>query len=147
MVRLTGAQPPTPRSPAQRCEDAFPSDAHAPGRARAFLREAAIGWQLPGDVIDDALVVVSEMTANAVTHARTPVVLSLIYDGHTLLITTADGAPAVPTPRDAPETAEDGRGLALIAALATSHGVQLTPLGKVTWASIALRPPASRGHL
>jgi hypothetical protein len=51
---------------------AGPPIAASVGRVRHELHQVLTRWRLPEDIIDDALLVVSELLANVVEHARTP---------------------------------------------------------------------------
>ncbi len=90
--------------------------------------------------------VVSELVANSVlaTEAmqwliRPPVRLWLLSDGAAVLVHVWDAIAAVPQPRAAAPDDENGRGLAIVAALSAQWGHDWSPRGlggKVTWALI-----------
>ncbi|TPQ20144.1 ATP-binding protein [Streptomyces sporangiiformans] len=122
-------------------------------RATRLARLLALGqldaWDVPygSGASDAAAVIVAELTANAVLHARVPgrgFELRLLLTGvHTLRIevtdTRADRRPEQ-SPTPAPD-AESGRGLTLVEALATSWGVTDGPAPRKTvWAELTLRP-------
>jgi anti-sigma regulatory factor (Ser/Thr protein kinase) len=121
-----------------RRELVLPADATAPGRARAFLRSAAQEWGVDDDLVQDAAMVLTELVANAVDHARTAstLALGLTHDG--LCLAVRDTCPG-PVPRPAPidPTAARGRGLQMVDALATAWGVTLHPGGKTVWAVLS----------
>jgi anti-sigma regulatory factor (Ser/Thr protein kinase) len=94
----------------------------APALGRAFLREILAGWPAGGHQ-DDALVVVDELVANAVLHAGTEVELRFALQDDRLGIAVADRAPARPSVGRPGESAESGRGLLLVDALARSWHV------------------------
>ena len=52
----------------------------APGNARAYVREACVGV-VPEPLLDDVLVVVSELVTNASTHGRGKISLVLVNEG------------------------------------------------------------------
>ncbi len=80
--------------------------------------------------------VATELIGNAVHHAGTPFDLTLTYAPPLLHIAVRDKCPVLPRQRT-PETAEDnGRGMLLIEAFASSHGVMRVPGGKVVWAAV-----------
>ena len=123
-----------------RRELVLPGDATAPGRARAFLRGVAVEWDVDEELVQDAAMVLTELVANAVDHARTGSTLSLGMTHDGLCIAVRDASPG-PVPRPAPinPTAPRGRGLQMVDALTTAWGVTLHPGGKTVWA--VLGPP------
>ena len=88
---------------------------------------------------EDALVVVSELVANAVSHGAEPVALCLAWDGRALQIEVSDGDPRVECVTQAPSRGDDcGRGLILTDRLSASWGAHGGPNGhgKTVWAKI-----------
>src|SRR5689334_21632189 len=116
-------------------ELALPADPTAPRQARALLQAAARDWEVEEDLYQDAAIVVTELVANAVDHARTPSTLTVGWDERGLCVAVRD-AHAGPVPRALPvdPTAPRGRGLQMIAALATTWGVTTHVDGKTVWA-------------
>lgn len=89
------------------------------------------------DLTPDILLVVSELVANAVMHARTPMTLTAETDGDGVRVAVADGSHVLPhwSPRSL--TSMAGRGLPLIARLSRSWGVEPLPGGgKRVWATV-----------
>ena len=127
------------RGVVDRHELELPADPTAPGRARALLQDAARGWGLDDELHQDAAMVVTELVANAVDHARTPSTLHLELDdgrdGRALRVAVRDTRPgralrALPVD----PAAARGRGLQMIEALAASWGVTPDDDGKTVWA-------------
>ena len=104
-------------------------------RAREFARARIIEWQAQA-LLDDALVVVSELVSNAVSHARSAPTLRLTYGAETLRIEVADDGTGTPEPRPPSMTREGGRGLYLITAMAAVWGTAENETGKVVWAEL-----------
>jgi anti-sigma regulatory factor (Ser/Thr protein kinase) len=120
-------------------ELALPADATAPRRARALLQEAARAWAVDDELYHDAAMVVTELVANAVDHARTPSTLTLGLDGRGLRLAVRDGNPRqAPRPRPVDPAAPRGRGLQMVQALAASWGVTQHSDGKTVWAVLGL---------
>ena len=116
----------------------LPADATAPGRARMFLRAATQEWGVGDDLAEDAAMVITELVANAVDHARSQSILSVGVKRGALCVAVRDARPG-PLPRPAPidPTAPRGRGLQMIDALTTAWGVTLHADGKTVWAVVS----------
>ncbi len=105
--------------------------------AREFLRQALSGLRSDRqDVLDTALLVVSELVANAVRHGRPPVTLAVTLDEGRVLLEVGDQDSGVPTVRDPGWESLGGRGLLLVDAMAASWGVRPHGVGKVVWAEL-----------
>lgn len=122
-------------APARHREIALPADPTAPRRARALLQDVAQEWGLDDDLHQDVAMVVTELVANAVDHARTASTVTLGLDDGDLLVTVRDSCPdGAPRPRPVDPTAPRGRGLQMVDALAESWGVTVHADGKTVWA-------------
>lgn len=111
--------------------------------ARAFVEERCREWGLE-HVVDDALVVVSELVTNAVLHAHSRAELRLVPGPETLRIEVADEGRAGPDPILAGEDDEHGRGLLLVAVMSAAWGTEARPGGgKVVWADVPLAHAAA----
>lgn len=119
---------------------ALPTSARA---ARDTVRDRLRAWKLPGDTCCDAVLLVSELTTNAVLHTSSGHVLcglTLTGDERRLRIELHDEGD---TPVRPPETragpgAESGRGLLLVQQLAYSWGSARSRWagGKVVWVEL-----------
>jgi anti-sigma regulatory factor (Ser/Thr protein kinase) len=117
----------TPRS-----ERELPVSHQSPALARDFLRATTCA-EHHSALVDDALLLTSELVTNSVLHGGPPLVLAVDCDGERLQVRVRDGSRDVPTPRDAAHGDEDGRGLALVAAVSAEWGVDPEPDGKNVW--------------
>ena len=106
--------------------------------ARRFVTATLTDWSLQ-PLIDPALLVASELAANAVTHADSAFRIQLSLTQRTLRIDVIDFGQGTPEPQPPSTTQEHGRGLLLIDALTTAWGIEEGPgSGKLVWAEITL---------
>ncbi|MFJ7181264.1 SpoIIE family protein phosphatase [Streptomyces massasporeus] len=167
---IPGGQPPDPRPtgalPQQRREPAGHAAQHVENRsrssvitaraaasfepvgrsvasARSFVRDTLQGWGF-ADIVDDAVVLTSELVTNAVVHAGTSADVLCLRSDEGARIEVADRYPEREIPLQAtainmgsPDR-EGGRGLQLCAALAGRWGVEYTPTHKTVWFQLDL---------
>jgi anti-sigma regulatory factor (Ser/Thr protein kinase) len=102
---------------------------------------------------DAVALLVAELSSNAVLHGRVPgrdFELRLTYDRAVGLVRvevsdTHPGQPKPPESSPAPETADGGRGLLLVDAVASRWGVSERPgPGKTVWAECAMEAESQR---
>lgn len=122
---------------------ALPHDPEAAGRAREWVRTALRDWGLE-HLADDALLVVSELVGNAVTHAASECEVSVSRGEGSVRIEVVDRGRGTPEPQPHDDLAEGGRGLVLIGVLSSAWGVDDTPGGKRVWAEII---PTDQPHV
>jgi anti-sigma regulatory factor (Ser/Thr protein kinase) len=89
------------------------------------------------DVIDDAELLVSELAANAVVHARTAMRVSVLERSGRIRIEVRDDDPTLPQRRSPDLMALDGRGVMLVDTLATAWGINGNHQGKTVWFELA----------
>jgi hypothetical protein len=105
---------------------------------RHKLRDVFADWRLTGDTADDALIVVEEMVTNVVDHARTPFRLVVRLDATVLHIATHDDS-SQPVRIQALDLGRlRGRGLQMIAGIASRWGSDADDTGKTVWAEIPI---------
>lgn len=115
---------------------------HAPAQARAWLgRRLGALADLPLQVRDDALLLVSELVTNAVRHGDPDIVLSLSVRYGRVRVAVQDSGASLPVlPAVAPSIDRPtGRGLLIVSATAADWGVERLPDGggKRVWAELA----------
>ncbi len=119
--------------------------------ARSFVRDTLQGWGF-ADIVDDAVVLTSELVTNAVVHAGTAADVLCLRSDDGVRIEVADHYPEREIPlqgaaitMSSPDR-EGGRGLQLCAALASRWGVDYTPTQKLVWFQLDLpaRPVGTR---
>ena len=103
---------------------------------RRSLRALLTGWGVAADAVDDALLVVEELVANALDHARSPFdVVVRLTDG-VLYVAVRDGSTRPPRIRPFDPHAVRGRGLQLVATLSRGWGCEQHADGKTVWAEL-----------
>lgn len=137
-------------APFRKTSRTFAPAGAAVGQARQFARAALEEWGLD-EVVDDAVLLVSELVTNAITHAGTPTTLEVRVEAGGVRLEVQDLHPSRMLrmgANPASGTSEHGRGLLLTAALATRWGVEYRPDSKRVWAVLALtqEPPAPSGE-
>lgn len=110
--------------------------------ARAFVRDTLQGWGYT-DVVDDAVVLTSELVTNAVVHAGTAADVLCLRTEDGVRIEVSDHYPEREVPlrgsvMDMSPERESGRGLLLCGALASRWGVEYTPTHKHVWFQLDL---------
>jgi anti-sigma regulatory factor (Ser/Thr protein kinase) len=122
---------------------------HAQGARHARHRLAAsLDGRTPPESLADIVAVAAELLGNAVRHA-TPLpgdvmrVAWRAYPAGTVEIRVTDGgSTTTPTERQVGAESPDGRGLAIVGALALSWGIERDGLGQCVWARLPM--PATR---
>ena len=104
---------------------------------RHSLRILLTGWGLAADIVDDALLVVEELVANVVDHARTRFQLVVRLTGSVLHVAVRDSAAGLPRVRPFDPGAARGRGLQVVATLAQQWGYDPHEHGKTIWVNLA----------
>ncbi|MFF5393402.1 SpoIIE family protein phosphatase [Streptomyces sp. NPDC013012] len=118
--------------------------------ARAFVRDTLQGWGHP-ELVDDAVVLTSELVTNAVVHAGTAADVLCLRSDDSIRVEVSDRYPEREIPVQSGRTLaspdrENGRGLLLCAALAHRWGVDYSPTRKHVWFHLDLpqRPVGTR---
>ncbi|WP_327695618.1 ATP-binding protein [Streptomyces sp. NBC_00459] len=110
--------------------------------ARAQVRKALADWGLPTDLAADVALVATEFVTNSVRHCEVTfslVEVTLTLQGNQLLLEVSDpDKEKIPAPRTAGQQDENGRGLAVISALAAQWGCDLRRFTKCSWATFPL---------
>jgi anti-sigma regulatory factor (Ser/Thr protein kinase) len=128
--------PDTPSPPAAAVSAHFAAEPDAARAARHFVADALRRWGHAGSLLEDAQLAVSELATNAVVHARTPFSVAARVQGSGIRLSVRDASAARPTLRDGGQLAPSGRGLRIVAALASNWGVDVDADGKTVWAEL-----------
>lgn len=127
----------------------LPSSPLAPRQARATIRRALSAWHLDTLATDSELLI-SELVANASEHGNGSAIdLTIRHqlgpgESRGILCQVTDTAPAMPQVGPLDPASERGRGLHIVAALATDSGVTTNARGKTAWFTLATAPDLDR---
>ena len=108
------------------------------GVGRRFVIDTLGGWGVPEPVVEIAVLVTSELVANAVNHAPPPGVLRVLADDERVRIEISDASRREPRIVRPGAATAGGRGLLLVDQLATRWGWDVRPPGKVVWCEVSL---------
>jgi anti-sigma regulatory factor (Ser/Thr protein kinase)/PAS domain-containing protein len=108
-------------------------------RARAFASGVLASWRFSPELHDLGVLAASELVANSLQHGTPPMRLRLRRTDRRLIIEVTDGDDHLPRRRRAETEDEAGRGISIIATIASSWGSRRTPGGgKAVWCEFAL---------
>jgi anti-sigma regulatory factor (Ser/Thr protein kinase) len=114
----------------------FPAQLASPTAARRFVEDTLDRWGCDDRLIDNAILIVTEMSTNAVVHQGSPFTVTLESHDDAVRVTVQDRSASMPTLRNGALLAESGRGLRLVAAVANRWGAEPADDGKVVWAEL-----------
>ncbi|MGC4996810.1 ATP-binding protein [Streptomyces sp. DT195] len=120
--------------------ETLPRQPESAAVARRLVRVALAVWALDA-LADDGALIVTELVANAVLHARRASVRVIVERTapRVVRVAVADLSRAQPVPRLPEPDAEQGRGLLLVTASAVRWGTDERRWGKVVWAELEAR--------
>jgi anti-sigma regulatory factor (Ser/Thr protein kinase)/GAF domain-containing protein len=127
---------------------AYQPEPKAAAAARRFVRDTLQAWVVTGaadghGLVDDAVLLTSELVTNAVVHAGTPVQVTCRLADGAVEVVVSDGhpgrlVPEAPERYPVPSERTGGRGLLLPAALASAWGVAYGRASKAVWFRLSL---------
>jgi anti-sigma regulatory factor (Ser/Thr protein kinase) len=128
-------------SPGSRHFEPTPQSVRA---VRSYLREVL--GDADEEVLADAELLASEVSANVVAHALTDYEVRVLTEGDRVRIEIADGSSVIPAIKDMAEDSEEGRGLVLLEGLADAWGAEERAGGKIVWFELtpSRRQPEAR---
>jgi anti-sigma regulatory factor (Ser/Thr protein kinase) len=117
---------------------------HHPRGARVARHRlaAALAGSVSTERLSDAAAIAAELVGNAVRHAAplpggcVRVAWRLLKSGRLIISVCDGGSTGMPTVRSAGPEAVDGRGLAIVSALARRWGVDRDKLSQCVWAEL-----------
>ena len=117
----------------------LPPEAASVGAAREFVARTLAAWRLP-ELVDSAVLAVSELATNALLHARSQFTVSVEVPNDEIVLAVADRSTLPLHLRRYNLAATTGRGLRLVAALTTAWGVDQLAHGKRVWCALPTTP-------
>lgn len=130
-----------PIATTRRLDLTLESSVRAPAEARAAVSHAL--ECVPGAPVDIAVLLVSELLANAVVHGGAGIRLRLDVGEEALRVEVEDSGSNVPNPVVVDATAEGGRGWLMVRELADRCGWNRVSDGKSVWFELILAPGAT----
>jgi signal transduction histidine kinase/serine phosphatase RsbU (regulator of sigma subunit) len=121
---------------------AVPADEGAVSMARTRIRESLESGAIPASVIDDVVLIGSELVTNAIVHGHPPIEMRIRQTASEVTLEVFDTATFFPRRTHPSPLEEHGRGLGIVDVLARDWGTRMTDGGKAVWCSVAI-PPAS----
>ena len=116
----------------------LPAELRSVRAARRFVVDRCREAGMTDDRCDDVLLLASELVTNAILHGRSEVAVEVEVRRDVVRTSVFDENSRHPAPVAEDPDALDGRGLALVEALAERWGVEDRPLGKAVWFDVAL---------
>jgi PAS domain-containing protein/anti-sigma regulatory factor (Ser/Thr protein kinase) len=111
-------------------------------RARAFASGVLTSWRFPPELHDLGVLAASELVANSLQHGTPPMRLRLRRTDRRLIVEVTDGDDHLPMRRRAQPVDESGRGIDIVATIASHWGSRRTPGGgKAVWCEFILPKP------
>lgn len=115
-----------------RVDAGFPAQPRSVASARAFVRRVLEHWGVD-ELVDTVTLLLSELVTNVVVHAAAAPTVAVHLLPDRVRVEVADDDTTRLEAREAPLSAENGRGLVLVEALAHRWGQVALPVGKVVW--------------
>ena len=114
-------------------------------RARAFASGVLATWRFSIELHDLGVLAASELVANSLQHGTPPMRLRLRRTDRRLIVEVTDGDDHLPRRRRAEPADEAGRGISIVATIASAWGSRRTPGGgKAVWCEFALPTGSER---
>lgn len=101
----------------------LPMESTSPLAARTFARRSGCPEHAL-ELLDDALLLISELVTNSIQHGGPPILLAIDCDGGGLTVRVRDGSPHLPRLAERGPDAESGRGMTLVDVLSSTWGTE-----------------------
>jgi anti-sigma regulatory factor (Ser/Thr protein kinase) len=116
-------------------EETFSAEPRNVSAARRFVTDTLTAWDAAAFEWA-AVTAASELTTNALLHAGTGFTVSLRLDDDLLRLAVTDHSVRLPHQRSHDAHATTGRGMHVVRALSSAHGVESTAAGKTVWCDV-----------
>jgi anti-sigma regulatory factor (Ser/Thr protein kinase) len=121
----------------------FAAQPRSSSSAREFVTQHLLDHDL-GHLVEDVRLVVSELATNAMVHAQTPFLVTLLAEAGAVRVEVRDGSSSRPVLVAALAVDPGGRGVAIVKAVSRDWGVTARASGgKSVWAEFASHPDAA----
>jgi two-component sensor histidine kinase len=117
-------------------------NAMPPPLAQVRALVATLTADLPAELGEDLLLVVTELVANAYEHGTAPRTLRLERNDARVVVEVDDGTSSPPVLGRSRLGANRGRGLTIVAGVAERWGVRALLAGKTVWALLRISQPS-----
>lgn len=115
---------------------AFTGDT-TPTSLRSLRRWTSRQLEDRADLVDDAVLVVSELATNVERHSRSWLTVDVVaVDDHVLVAVTDPDVDSVPRPREVAPDQPSGRGLLVVSSVSSWWGVVVRQRTKTVWAAL-----------
>jgi signal transduction histidine kinase/DNA-binding NarL/FixJ family response regulator len=121
---------------------ALAADEEAVASARQRIRKSLETRSIPAPVIEDVVLLGSELVTNAIIHGHPPVELRIRGTASQVILEVFDAATFYPRRMRPLQSEEHGRGLGIVEVLAREWGTRMTDNGKAVWCAVEI-PPTS----
>ncbi|MGH8985105.1 MAG: ATP-binding protein [Acidimicrobiia bacterium] len=111
----------------------FPAVPPSASGARRFVNAALGRWDVPGDVVETALLLTSELVTNSYLHAACDAQVSVVRRPGMVRVEVRDSGGGRVQRRALDPARADGRGLNIVDALATRWGSATSESGTLVW--------------
>jgi anti-sigma regulatory factor (Ser/Thr protein kinase) len=115
----------------------LPAELASVRAARRALVGACREAGLPADLADSAELMISEVVTNAVFHGRSAVMVEVDIRSKGLRVEVTDDGEELPRMQPLDDAVPSGRGLRIVAVLASDWGIATRTRGKTVWFELA----------
>jgi anti-sigma regulatory factor (Ser/Thr protein kinase) len=139
-MRSTDVTPETALRPAVAAALTLPPDIATVHQARAFVRDFCRSAGVAEDECDTTVLLASEVVTNAFVHGRSDARVVVSVSVGSVRVEVGDDNARQPHPAGEQDGALDGRGLRILAGLASGWGVREEAFGKTVWFEVQRLP-------
>lgn len=138
-------RPPAPRTDDDALDVVLPADPRSVREARRLTQRCCLRAGLDEDTTDTAVLLTSELVTNAIVHGRSDARLKVAASHRHVHVEVGDDNDRVPVVQTHDDEALSGRGISLLAVVASRWGITHADIGKVVWFTLDAGGPPARG--